>query len=468
MSLSGRTDVTGQVYRQIRAAVLDGRLRDGDPLPSVRRLATTLGISRTTVGTAYERLAGEGYVRTRGGAGTFVDTTADAPAEPSPAPAGSPLRVRAVWDLIPDPPVLAGVDAPYDFRLGMVDVAEFPFAAWRSLVAQQLRPGPMSNGGHIDPAGLPELRAAIARHIGVSRSVRAAPDDIVVTNGSQQAMDLLARLLVDPGAVVAVESPGYVIGRLPFVAAGAEIVGVPVDEEGLVVEALPDTAVAVMVTPSHQFPLGPAMSRRRRTALLAWARRTGAAVIEDDYDSEFRYGGRPLEPLHGLDRDGHVVYVGSFSKVLLPTLRLGFAVLPPALVPAMRRAKHVTDWHTEVPLQAAAAQFLQDGRFGRHVRRMRTIYARRHHAMRAAVAEHLAGQLAAVPSHAGLHIATVFHRPRDPAAVAAAALEDGVALHPLPATARTGPGLLLGYGAAALDSIDPGMRRLAQVLDRSL
>ncbi|MGI5125294.1 PLP-dependent aminotransferase family protein [Pseudonocardia sp. CA-107938] len=463
MSLSGRTDLTGQVYRQIRAAVLDGRLRDGDPLPSVRRLASTLGISRTTVGTAYERLASEGHVRTRGGAGTYVEVPHEVAARS--AAGCSPLRARPVWDLVAEPPVLAVLDVPYDFRLGMVDVTEFPFAAWRSLVAQQLRPGPMGNGGHIDPAGLPELRAALARHVGVSRSVRAAPEDVVVTNGSQQAMDLLARLLVEPGAVVAVESPGYRISRQAFIAAGADLVAVPVDGEGLVVDALPDAAVAVVVTPSHQFPMGPVMSRRRRAALLAWARRTGAAVIEDDYDSEFRYGGRPLEPLHALDQDGHVIYVGSLSKVLLPTLRLGFAVLPPSLVPAMRRAKHVTDWHTEVPLQAAAAQFLQDGRFARHVRRMRTIYARRHHAVRAAVAEHLAGHVAAVPSHAGLHIATVFHRPRDPDAVAAAALEHGIALHPLPAVVGNGPGMLLGYGATALDRIEPGLRLLAQVLD---
>lgn len=471
VSLDGRADLTGQVYRQIRTAVLEGRLRDGDPLPSVRTLATTLGISRTTVGVAYDRLAGEGFVRTRSGAGTFVESAlpADAGGPAQPA-AGSPLRPRAVWDLIGEPPVQADLHPTHDFRVGVVDVAEFPFPAWRALLAQQLRPAAVGNGGHIDPAGLPELRAAIARHIGVSRSIRASPADIVITNGSQQAMDLLARVLVEPGEVVVLENPGYLLTREVFTAAGAQIVRVPVDDEGLVVDQLPERAVAVVVTPSHQFPMGPVLSRRRRTALLAWARRTGAAVVEDDYDSEFRYGGRPLEPLHGLDTDGHVIYVGSFSKVLLPTLRLGFAVLPPALVPAMRRAKHVTDWHTEVPVQAAAAAFLQEGRFARHVRRMRAVYARRHHAIRAAVAEHLADHVVTVPSHAGLHVATVFHRHRDPAAVAAAALEQGVAINPLPARIGSvppvGAGMMLGYGAAPLERIDGGVRVLKGVLDR--
>ena len=466
MSLEGRSDLCGQVYRQVRAAIADGLLRPGDTLPSTRELARRLSVARNTVAVAYDRLTAEGFVRSRVGAGTYVSPRVGSPAQRSRT--GSPLRPRPAWDRITEVPDMSIVDVEFDFRAGIPDASRFPYAPWRTLIAGQLRASAVGTGAHIGAAGHPGLRAAIARHVGVSRAVRASADDVVVTNGSQQAVDLLARVLLEPGDVVAVEDPGYPPPRRAFAAAGARVVGVPVDAEGLVVDALPDSARLVYVTPSHQFPLGTAMSLPRRLALLDWADRVGASIVEDDYDSEFRYGGRPLEPLHALDHTGRVLYVGSFSKVLLPTLRLGFLVAPAPLHAALRKAKGVCDWHTEVPAQAAAARFLDDGHLARHVRRMRGVYAARHHLVTSALAAELAGHLRPIPSAAGLHVAALLRRHADDAAVALAAAADGLALQPLSAYgvgAAPPPGLLLGYGAIQTDRVAAGLRRLHRVLD---
>jgi GntR family transcriptional regulator / MocR family aminotransferase len=380
----------------------------------------------------------------------------------------SPLRPRVTIAALTPPRPLDTSEREFDFRAGQPDVSRFPFATWRALPADELRPTSRL-GIHIDPYGLPELRAAITRHVGVARSVRTTPENVVVTNGSQQAMDIVARVLLDPGDVAVVEDPGYLPTRRAIQATGARVVPVPVDDDGLVVDALPAAAKLVAVTPSHQFPIGAVMSLRRRRALMDWARRTGAAIVEDDYDSEFRYGGRPLEPLHDLDRTGQVIYIGSFSKVLLPTLRLGFVVAPAPLVTALRTVKLLTDWHTEVPLQAATARFVQDGRFARHVRRMQTIYTQRRQVLLPGIAEHLGRYVTLRPSAAGLHVAVEFRdRSVDDSALAAQARDLGIALIPTtymyadPATAR--PGLVLGYGAIETPKIDEGLRLLASLM----
>src|SRR6266545_7457567 len=266
------------------------------------------------------------------GAGTFVSTAI--PQQPSDRAdsdsAAGLLQPRAVWDTIPEPPNLAAVEPPFDFRPGMPDARMFPYETWRRLASRELRAAAVGTGAYGDPAGHAGLRAAIARHIGISRGVRADADNLIITNGIQQALDLIGRVLLDLGACVAVEDPGYPPPRALLASLGARVVPVPVDDDGLVVEALPDDARLVYCSPSHQFPLGMAMSLRRRMALLAWAARRGVAIVEDDYDSEFRFAGHPIEPLHSLDRDGRVIYVGSFSKSLLPSLRLGFLVAPPS------------------------------------------------------------------------------------------------------------------------------------------
>ncbi|WP_460526310.1 MocR-like pyridoxine biosynthesis transcription factor PdxR [Flindersiella endophytica] len=472
LSLGEKSDLAGQIYRQLRAAVLDGRLRSGDPLPPTRELAEQLSVARNTVIAAYDKLAGEGFVTSRVGAGTYVSDDVRQRAAATRERAGSqptPLTPRAVWKQAPEPPTLT--DEPeYDFRLGLGDARLFPYQTWRRLLTTELRAGSVRNGAYADPAGHVELRAAIARHLGVSRSVKADPDDIVIVNGTQQGVDLIGRVLVEPGSRVGVEDPGYPPVRRLFESLGASVVCVPVDAEGLVVDAIPDDVRLVFVTPSHQFPLGMRMSPARRFALLEWAERHDAAIVEDDYDSEFRFTGRPIEPLQSLDQAGRVIYVGSFSKVLLPILRLGFLVAPPSLLPALRAAKYVTDWHSPLTNQLALARFIEEGGLARHVRRTRAVYRARHERLTRALASGFTRWLEPVPSVAGLHVAAYFRSETvdDTRDVVDPARRAGVALPALSwFSARpqhTRPGLVLGYGAIPTDRIDEGLRRLRSCL----
>lgn len=462
LKLVGRQRLAGQIHQQLRARIVAGELRADTTVPSTRELSGRLGVSRNTVAVAYDRLVAEGLLTTRPGVGTTVSRD-HASAHQTARSAGAPLRSRAAWDLIPEFDDFSAAAPVYDFRAGIPDADEFPYAAWRRLVSTELRPRAVGRGAHITPAGLPALRAALARHIAVSRGVRAQVDDMIITSGIQQAVDLTAKVLLEPGDTVAVEDPGYDPPRLLFRTAGARVVGVPVDGEGLVVDALPADARVVYVTPSHQFPLGVAMSPRRRTALLQWAERSGAVILEDDYDSEFRYSGRPIEPLHSLDPHGRVIYTASFSKVLLPTLRLGFLVVPPALRAAFRKAKQLSDWHTAVPFQSALANFVDDGSLARHIRRMRRLYAERHHTITELLRREFDGLLEPVPAMAGLHLSATMAAdgPAD-ATVVARASEVGVALAPLSqyGISERRNGLLIGYGGIPIHRIARGLRLL--------
>ncbi|MCO5972328.1 PLP-dependent aminotransferase family protein [Actinoallomurus sp. WRP6H-15] len=346
----------------------------------------------------------------------------------------------------------------------MPDGALFPLATWRRLLTAELRASALRVSGYGDPGGHPALRAAVARHVGVSRSVRADTDDVLITQGAQQALDLLARVLIAPGDHIAVEEPGYPPARRLFTALGARVTGVPVDEEGLDVTALPATARLVYVTPSHQFPLGTPMSAARRTALLAWADRHGAVIVEDDYDSEFRFSARPLQPLQSLDRTGRVIYVGTFSKTLSPLLRSGFLVAPAALRPALRAARQLTDWHGDPAAQAALARLIDSGELSRHVRKATRVYAARHERLTTALGEDLADWLTPVPSTAGLHLCARL-RPgvrADLEQVHDRAGRLGVAVEPLAAYCadRPQPGLVLGYGMIPAERIGDGLRLL--------
>lgn len=462
ISLVGRRGLAGEVYRQLRDAVLDGRLRAGEALPSSRELARRLQTSRNTVVEAYDRLRAEGYLVTRIGAGTFVR---DGVRNRTTATAGaSPLRPRALWDSVPEIADQSAASVEYDLRPGIPDVGRFPFAAWRTRLAWQLRPGATGHGTYTNAAGDLRLRGAIARHIAVSRAVRASVEQVLITSGSQQAVDLITRVLLEPGDLVGVEDPGYHVARRAFVVHGCRVTGVPVDGEGLVVERIPPGCRCVYVTPSHQYPLGVTLSMGRRQQLLAWADANNGFIIEDDYDSEFRYAGRPLEPLHCLDDGGRVLYVGSLSKVLLPTLRLGFAVVPEPLHPALRKARQLTDWHSPLPLQVAAATFIEEGLLAQHVRRMRRVYAERHDRMMRALARDLGDALTPVPSRCGLHITAIFDNPSfADRAVAVRAAERGVAVLPLDyhfVDRPAYPGLIFGYGAIEAEAIDEAVRRL--------
>jgi GntR family transcriptional regulator / MocR family aminotransferase len=299
----------------------------------------------------------------------------------------------------------------------------------------------------------------------VSRSVRADASDVHVTQGAQQALHLIGRVMIAPGDCVAVEEPGYPPARALFASLGARVVGVPVDEEGIDVSALPADARLVYVTPSHQYPLGVPMSLVRRMALLSWARRHDSVIVEDDYDSEFRFADRPLDPLQSLDRDGRVIYVGSFAKTLLPMLRLGFLIAPPPLHQALRSARQLTDWHGDVVGQGALAELIDEGLLARHIRRATRVYAERHAVLVETLRRDFAGWLTVLPSVAGLHVCARL-APGGPApldSVLAAARALGVSAPTLAARCAGPPqqGLVLGYGLIGADRIPEGLRRLA-------
>ncbi|MEU4668136.1 PLP-dependent aminotransferase family protein [Amycolatopsis sp. NPDC023774] len=461
VTLAGRGDLGTRIYRELRDAILDGRLRSGERLPPTRELAKRLSVSRNTVAVAYDRLTADGFLTGRVGSGTYV--SAELPAgRTRHAPAGSALRPREVWRTL-SPLEPAGADPEYDFRVGIPDARLFPLQTWRRLVSAELRGTGFAHYG--DPAGHAGLRAAIARHVGVSRSVRADTGDVLVTQGAQQALDLLCRVLLEPGDRVAMEEPGYRMARLLFRSHGAEIVGVPVDREGLRVSALPARTRLVYVTPSHQFPLGTPMSLARRTALLDWAERAGALVIEDDYDSEFRFSDRPLEPLQSLDRAGCVAYVGSFSKTLLPVLRLGFLIAPRSLRDALVHARQLADWHGDHHAQAALARFLDEGLFARHIRKATREYAARHEHITTLLREEFAGLLTPVPSAAGMHLCALSDVDVEPGV--ARANEAGVGVQTLAGLCgEPAPsGLALGYGAVAPEKIAAGLGALKRVFD---
>jgi GntR family transcriptional regulator / MocR family aminotransferase len=463
VSLVGRTHVTDEIYRQLRAGILDGRLRGGQRLPPTRELARQLSVSRTTVMDVYDRLLSEGFTEARVGAGTYVSAGV-ARRVANTTPASGALRARAFWSSVDLPSVFAQ-PAEFDFRAGVPDPRWFPFETWRRLQGHEWRRSAVGKGVYAEPAGDLELRDAIARHVAVARGVRATGADVLVTNGTQQAADVVARALLEPGDLVAVEDPGYPPPRQLFASLGARIAGVPVDDEGLVVERIPTDARLVFVSPSHQFPLGSAMSLRRRLALLAWAEDHDAAILEDDYDSEFRLTGRPIEPLQMLDTTGRVVYVGTFSKTMLATIRIGFVVAPASIRRSIEAAKFLADWHTSLPIQRTLARFMNGGWFARHVRRMQTVYRERHLRIAGILRSEFGDELEVIPAAAGVHISALARRRSvtEIEAVVARAREAGVAVHPLARFAvgeSHRAGLLLGYGAIPTEHIEEGLRRL--------
>jgi GntR family transcriptional regulator / MocR family aminotransferase len=469
ISLDGAGDRTDRIYRQLQDAILDGRLRPGERLPPTRELAQRLAVSRNTVAAAYDRLTGEGFLVGRVGAGTFVGAAIERPSRPRSAPAGTSVQPRAIWaSVVPfTAPPTAG--ARYDFRVGVPDVSLFPLDSWRRRLAHAASRASLGRGEYAGPGGDPTLTRAIARHIGVSRSVRASGSDVLVTHGAQQALDLIGRVLVEPGMTVATEEPGYPPARQLFRTHGAHVAAVPVDREGLVVGALPETARLIYTTPSHQFPLGMSMSLARRSALLDWADRNGAVIIEDDYDTEFRFGHRPLEPLQSLDRSGRVIYVGTFAKTMFPGVRLGFLVAPESLRTALRRAKQLTDWYGDPFAQQALAGFIDDGDLSRHLRRANRVYAARHEQVIASLEQEAADLLEVVPSAAGLHVCARLREPRrvDVARAIAAASPHGVRVIQLADYCSRPPdrdGLVIGYGMITVDRIHAGLLELVGAL----
>ena len=476
ISLAGR-DLAGQMYRQFREAILDGRLKAGETLPPSRELARRLAVSRNTVGVAYDRLIGEGFIETRIGAGTYVCEHRAAAAQAGPRLTSQELHQHPRWDIPPPrwntvgrPP--ASATTMYDFRVGVPDLTLFPFESWRRFVSRELRLSAMGTAAYGEAAGHEGLRGAIARHLGVSRGIKTDTDAVIVTSGAQQAFDVIGRALLEPGDCVAVEEPGYPPLRLLMHSLGARVVPVRVDSQGLVVDDIPDDTRLIYVSPAHQFPLGMPMSLPRRIELLAWAGEHDAAIIEDDYDSEFRFGGRPVETLYALDTRGRVLYVGSFSKTMLPGIRLGFAVAPQSVRRALRLARYVSDWHSPLATQAALAHFIDEGLLARHIRKMRGEYKSRHER----VLQVLAGQgdwLRPIESAAGMHLTAVLPRGRHlpPQDVLERTHGSGVAVNSLSAFyagRATRSGLVLGYGAVPLHKIEDGLDLLRRLLSHAV
>jgi GntR family transcriptional regulator/MocR family aminotransferase len=461
------------VFDRLRQGILSGTLAAGSRLPPSRTLSEELGVARQTVVLAYERLAAEGYVRARAGSGTYVATDLpDAAPEPATPAAWAGRALSERGRMLAALPATA---APADGMTGRLLAGGvpapdlFPAAAWARCAARVLKAVSPALADYPPPLGLPALRTQIAAHLAASRGLLVDPDCILVTAGTQQALRLAADLLLDPGDEVWVENPGYIAGRGALLAAGARLVPVPSGQEGLDVAAgiaLAPQARLALVAPSHSTPLGGALPVGQRLALLDWAARADAWLLEDDCDTEFRWEGKPLPPLASLDRGGRVIYCGSFSKSLAPALRLGFAVVPVPLVPAFVRLHTLADRGSGSFTQAVLAEFMQQGLLLPHIRRMRTEYAKRRVALLAALGRHVP-QLSVVPAPGGLHLAALLPEGMDEAEVVRGCRARGLAVAPLGAYyvgAALLRGLVMGFAATPVALAGDAARRLHAAL----
>ena len=401
-----------QIYEAWRRGILAGRFRQGDRVPSTRELAEALRVSRSTVTQAYDQLFAEGYLEALHGSGTFVRGDLHEHSLPPAAkiktkPIAATIKLSRFGERLNQD--IAYAPQPADhicFSRWSPDVERFPLAIWRKLHARSLRNAKRATLDYNrDPQGYEPLREEIAAYVSRSRAVSCTAEQVLILNGSQQALDFCARVLCDPGDIAAFEDPGYLGTRRIFEASGLRLHPAPVDEQGIVVDAITKRARVVYVTPSHQFPTGVAMSLARRLELIAWARKHQAVIIEDDYDSEYRYSGPPLPALQGLAQDVPVVYCGTFSKVMFPALRIGYAILPEALVAPFRRAKWLADRSTPAIEQAALADFIAEGHLERHIRRMRRLYADRRAVLVDCLDQFLGASVRILGEAAGMHVA---------------------------------------------------------------
>jgi GntR family transcriptional regulator/MocR family aminotransferase len=459
-----------QLYEGYRAAILDGRLRPGQRLPSTRSISDELAISRMPVVLAFEQLVAEGYVVSRVGAGSFVSEAIQRQ-HASVRPAGHAGVRRIPRPALPvaAEPWLANAGP---FRLARPAIDEFPIGLWTRLISRRARLMSSRQMMYGEPMGFAPLREVLADQLRVARSVRCAPEQIMIVSGSQQALAISARALVEPGDDAWLEQPGFPGARDALLLAGARPFAVPVDADGLVVAdgiARCPHARAAYVTPSHQYPLGVIMSAPRRLQLLDWAHRRGAWIIEDDYDSEYRYDHEPIASLQGLDSDRRVIYIGTFSKVLFPALRIGYLVIPQDLITRFRRIREVMD-NSPAPLyQAVLHDFIAAGHLSRHVRRMRAIYAERRRVLVAALARELGRTAQIVGDRAGMHLVVLLTPGANDREIAMHALEHGLSIVPLSSCYARGargvrPGLVLGYGSTRADQIPDAVRKLRRLL----
>lgn len=468
-----------QISQWIRRAILDGQLPPGQRLPSTRMMASELGISRNTASIAYEELQAEEFIERTVGSGTIVarcfseqPSKGHAPVRPEPVLALSPFgqSLAAQVRSLPTGFQRMRSPGPCAFRLGMPDLEQFPVPLWAQLLARHARRSLPTHLDYQECAGYRPLREAIAAHIAVTRGVRCQADQVLITSGTQASLDLVARLLVDKDENVWMEDPGYPGARTVLERVGARLTFVPVNAHGLDVAAgkeLAPRARLAYVTPSHQFPLGVTMKLEQRLALLQWAQEADAWILEDDYDSEYRFSAHPVEALQGLDRANRTIYLGSFSKVLFPSLRLGYMVVPAALVKFCTAAQRFQTTHPPILEQMALADFLAQGHFARHQRRMRTLYATRREALLTAISQECGPLLTAQPPEAGMHLVGWLPPGVADAEVEQRARQHGVEVMALSSLSRQPlprGGLVLGYAACSEREMQAGVCVLAEVI----
>lgn len=477
-----------QIHGQIRRAIVTGALRPGASLPSSRELARELGVSRNTAVLAYESLAEEGYLCMRPSAGTFVaDPLPDSCLDtrhgrsvPPPSAAGAAPRVIERPPVLLRPGKLHMVEQgpsryDIDFWYGSANPANFPLREWRQLLIENLPRASNNLSGYGPPEGIPELRRVIADHLRVNRAIAVEPDQVIVTAGAQEGFNLISRLFVRPGTQIAIEDPCYVGATLVFRSYGGNLLPIPVDRRGLCTEYLKGCgATLAYVTPSHQFPTGATMDTGRRQELLDWAETSGAYVVEDDYDSDFRYDGPPVAALAGLNGNSSVIYLGTFSKSIGPGLRTGYMVVPPHLIDAARQAKSLANYGHPWIEQIVIAEFIQQGRFTRHLRRIRSSYGEARRALLEGLDEHF-GPVEISGQEAGMHIMLTLPESFPTAdELAELAAEVGVGLYPL---ARAGAhefgasrfrrSLVLGYALLTPEKVRQGIARVARAMRRT-
>lgn len=473
------TPLHKQIYDRYRAAILRGGLRPGEQILSSREFAAELRVSRFPVLNAYAQLLAEGYLESRVGAGTFV--SASLPEQQmsvpplsgqSPSVPSGPRPVSRRSALYPSLPTLPFVRGWGSFGVHQPALDQFPFLIWSSLVARHSR-NPHVNAIHrIDPRGAERFRGAVCDYLRTARGVHCSPDQILIVSGSQQALDITARVLLDPGNAVWIEEPGYSLQRTVLSTAGCHLIPVPVDGEGMNVAAgikRAPKARAAFVTPSHQYPLGSTMSASRRLQLLNWAHSAGAWVVEDDYDSEFRYETLPIASMHGLDRNARVIYIGTFSKVLFPSLRLGYMVIPLDLVDRFVAVRYAMDIFPPYLHQEVMADFILEGHFARHIRKMRQVYRER----RSVLIDSLAREF---PAHrgfevhgvdAGMHLAFTLPPGLDDREISARAMDSRLWLWPLSPAYTTSParhGFILGFGSSLPGQIPGAVRQMQSLI----
>lgn len=482
---AGELPLQQQLVRELREAVLSGRLAPRFRLPPTRLLARDLGVSRNTVLAAFEQLAAEGYLEGKVGAGTYVAALTPEAHLAAPKPKLGPKPGRradtALRRISTRAAAVTEIQRPRSrparaFGVGIPDLDGFPFDIWGRLIAKHWRRPPRELLTARDAAGHLPLREAIAAYLNAFRATQATPGQVIVTAGAQAGLDLAVRVMLEPREQVWIEDPGYAGFRAVLAAADVAPVPLPVDAEGLSVaegrKRAPQARLA-FVSPSHQFPLGTTMTLARRLELIDWAAEADAFILEDDYDSEYRYDGRPIPSLQGLDSAGRVIYVGSFSKVMFPALRLGYLVLPEALVEPFLRVRSAIDDHPSIVAQPALAEFIASGAFATHIRKSRKRYAERKEALERAFAKHLSGVLSLRPIDAGLHAVAEILRPglRD-TAIADAAASAGVVIAPLSAFDSGKPlgrrpglnGILLGFAGVGEREIDRATAKLASAI----